>query len=213
MEVTRVNQVLARGAESIIYKIDQWGVPLVLKWRQDKSYLLKDIDLQLRKSRTSRECKMLTVARSLGVPTPAVYSINLNKHMILMDFISGTQFKQLAGDIPRSNLISLSREFGKLIALLHEGDVVHGDPTTSNIIVDENSRMWIVDFGLSEMNATIEMKGVDLHLIHRALETTHWDLQETMLDATLEGYVEVLGNTAEPPLSRMKDIRERGRYH
>jgi TP53 regulating kinase-like protein len=213
MEVTRVNQVLARGAESIIYKIDQWGVPLVLKWRQDKSYLLKDIDLQLRKSRTSRECKMLTVARSLGVPTPAVYSVNLNKHMILMDFISGTQFKQLAGDIPRSNLISLSREFGKLIALLHEGDVVHGDPTTSNIIVDENSRMWIVDFGLSEMNATIEMKGVDLHLIHRALETTHWDLQETMLDATLEGYVEVLGNTAEPPLSRMKDIRERGRYH
>jgi len=213
MEVTKVNQVLARGAESIIYKIDQWGVPLVLKWRQDKSYLLKDIDLQLRKSRTSRECKMLTVARSLGVPTPAVYSVNLNKHMILMDFISGTQFKQLAGDIPRSNLISLSRELGKLIALLHEGDVVHGDPTTSNIIVDENSRMWIVDFGLSEMNATIEMKGVDLHLIHRALETTHWDLQETMLDATLEGYVEVLGNTAEPPLSRMKDIRERGRYH
>jgi len=156
---------------------------------------------------------MLTVARLLGVPTPAVYSVNLNKHMILMDFISGTQFKQLAGDTPRSNLISLSREFGKLIALLHEGDVVHGDPTTSNIIVDENSRMWIVDFGLSEMNATIEMKGVDLHLIHRALETTHWDLQETMLDATLEGYVEVLGNTAELPLSRMKDIRERGRYH
>lgn len=208
-----MNQVLARGAESIIYKIDQWGVPLVLKWRQDKSYLLKDIDLYLRKSRTSRECKMLTVARSLGVPTPAVYSVNLNKHMILMDFISGTQFKQLAGDIPRSNLISLSREFGKLIALLHEGDVVHGDPTTSNVIVNENSRMWIVDFGLSEMNATIEMKGVDLHLIHRALETTHWDLQETMLDATLEGYVEVLGNTAEPTLSRMKDIRERGRYH
>jgi len=213
MEATKVNQILARGAESIIYKMDQWGVPVVLKWRQGKSYLLKDIDLQLRKSRTSRECKMLTVSRSLGVPTPAVYSVNLNNHMILMDFISGTQFKILAGDIPRSNLISLSREFGKLIALLHEGDVVHGDPTTSNVIVDENFRMWIVDFGLSEMNATIEMKGVDLHLIHRALETTHWDIQETMLDATLEGYVEVLGNKAEPSLSRMKDIRERGRYH
>lgn len=208
-----MNQILARGAESVIYKMDQWGIPVVLKWRQGKSYLLKDIDLQLRKSRTSRECKMLTVSRSLGVPTPAVYSVNLNNHMILMDFISGTQFKILAGDIPRSNLISLSREFGKLIALLHEGDVVHGDPTTSNVIVDENFRMWIVDFGLSEMNATIEMKGVDLHLIHRALETTHWDIQETMLDATLEGYVEVLGNKAEPSLSRMKDIRERGRYH
>jgi TP53 regulating kinase-like protein len=133
--------------------------------------------------------------------------------MILMDFISGTQFKQLAGQIPRSNLISLSHRFGKLIAFLHEGNVVHGDPTTSNVIVDDKSRMWIVDFGLSEMNATTEMKGVDLHLIHRALETTHWDLQETMLDATLEGYIEVLGDTAELTLSRMKEIRERGRYH
>lgn len=208
-----MKQLLARGAESVIYKIEQWGSPFALKWRQGKSYLLKDIDLQLRKSRTNRECKMLTVSRTLGVPTPAVYSVNLDKHMILMDFISGTQFKQLARQIPRSNLIALSRGFGKLIAILHEGNVVHGDPTTSNVIIDDNSRMWIIDFGLSEMNATTEMKGVDLHLIHRALETTHWDLQEIMLDATLEGYVEVLGNTAEPILSRMKEIRERGRYH
>jgi TP53 regulating kinase-like protein len=208
-----VKQVLARGAESVIFKIEQWGLPFILKWRQAKSYLLKDIDSHLRKSRTSRECKMLTVSRSLGVPTPAVYSVDLDKHMIMMDFISGTQFKQLAGQISRSDLISLSRGFGKLIALLHEGNVVHGDPTTSNVIVDDKSRMWIVDFGLSEMNATLEMKGVDLHLIHRALETTHWDLQETMLDSTLEGYVDILGRTAEPILSRMKEIRERGRYH
>ena len=208
-----MKQVLARGAESVIYKMDQWGVPYVLKWRQSKPYLLPDIDIQLRKSRTSRECKMLTVSRTLGVPTPAVYSVDLNKHIITMDFISGTQFKELAGKLPRSTLISLSYGFGKLIATLHEGDVVHGDPTTSNVIVDEKSRMWLVDFCLSEMNATTEMKGVDLHLIHRALETTHWDNQETMLDATLEGYVEVLGKVAEPTLSRMKEIRERGRYH
>jgi TP53 regulating kinase-like protein len=156
---------------------------------------------------------MLTISRSLGVPTPAVYSVDLDRHMIMMDFISGTQFKQLAGQISRADLISLSRGFGKLIALLHEGNVVHGDPTTSNVIVDDKSRMWIVDFGLSEMNATLEMKGVDLHLIHRALETTHWDLQETMLNSTLEGYVDILGRTAEPTLSRMKEIRERGRYH
>ena len=208
-----MKELLAKGAESIIYKIDQWGSPFVLKWRQGKSYLLKDIDSQIRKSRTNRECKMLTVSRILGVPTPAVYSVNLDKHMIVMDFIPGTQFKQLAGEISRSNLISLSHRFGKLIAILHDGKVVHGDPTTSNVIVDDKSHMWIVDFGLSEMNASTEMKGVDLHLIHRALETTHWDLQEIMLDATLEGYVEVLGKAAEPTLSRMKEIRERGRYH
>ena len=120
---------------------------------------------------------------------------------------------QLAGQIPQSDLSFLSNRFGQLIALLHKGNVVHGDPTTSNVIIDDKSRLWIVDFGLSDTNATLEMKGVDLHLIHRALETTHWDLQENMLEATLEGYIDVLGDAAEPILSRMKEIRERGRYH
>ena len=181
-----MKQVLARGAESVIYKVEHWGSIYVLKWRQSKPYLLQDIDSYLRKSRTSKECKMMTVSRSLGVPTPAVYSVDLNEHTILMDFIPGTQFKQLAGQVSQTDLVTLSRSFGRLIALLHDGNVVHGDPTTSNVIVDERSRLWIVDFGLSETNATVEMKGVDLHLIYRAFETTHWDIQETMLEATLE---------------------------
>ncbi len=63
------------------------------------------------------------------------------------------------------------------------------------------------------MNATVEMKGVDLHLIHRALETTHWDLQEFMLEATIKGYSETLGDESKDILSRMEEIRERGRYH
>ena len=104
-------------------------------------------------------------------------------------------------------------KFGQSIALLHKGNIVHGDPTTSNLIIDSNSDLWLVDFGLSEMNATVEMKGVDLHLIHRALETTHWDLQENMLEATIKGYSDILGEEAGEVLSRMKEIRERGRYH
>jgi TP53 regulating kinase-like protein len=205
--------MLARGAESIIFKIEQWGQSYVLKWRQSKSYLLNEIDTQLRRARINRECKMLTFSRTLGVPTPAVYSVDLHNHTILMDFIDGTQFKQLAGQVPTPELISMCHEFGQLIALLHSGNVVHGDPTTSNVIVDNDAKLWLVDFGLSEMNATLETKGVDLHLIHRALETTHWDLQETMLESTLEGYINVQGDSAEPVLSRMKEIRERGRYH
>jgi TP53 regulating kinase-like protein len=156
---------------------------------------------------------MLTISRALGVRTPAVYSVDLHNHTIMMDFIDGKQFKEIAGQVSKHELVSLSREFGNIIANLHIGNVVHGDPTTSNVIVDKNNKLWLVDFGLSEMNATIETKGVDLHLIQRALETTHWDLQETMLRATLEGYSEVYGNQAEPILSRMREIRERGRYH
>jgi len=206
-------ETLALGAESVIFRVSRWGRQLVLKWRQTKPYLLKEIDSQLNKTRTSRECKMLTVARSLGVPTPTVYSVDLLNHTILMDYIEGIQFKQLANTLSSNRLKEICHQFGHLIAVLHRGDMVHGDPTTSNLIVDSKSKLWIVDFGLSEMNATTEMKGVDLHLIRRALETTHWDLEETMLEATLDGYLDTLGDDANDAISRMSEIRERGRYH
>jgi len=205
--------VLALGAESVIFKIERWNQAFVLKSRQAKPYLLEEIDSLLRKTRTARECRTLIIARTLGVRTPAVYSVDLNNYTILMDFIEGTQFKLLAEKLPERQLTRLCFKFGESIAYLHEGEVVHGDPTTSNVIVDNQLRLWLIDFGLSEMNATVEMKGVDLHLIRRALETTHWDRQESMLNATIEGYVAVLGDSAEDPLSRMNEIRERGRYH
>ncbi|MCJ7817796.1 MAG: Kae1-associated serine/threonine protein kinase [Candidatus Thorarchaeota archaeon] len=208
-----MEELIARGAESVILKVERWNQYFVLKWRQSKPYLFTDIDAQLRKTRTSRECKMLSVARSLGVRTPAVYAVNLDSYTILMDYIDGTQFKQLVNTLTENQLKEFCLKFGQLIALLHKGDVVHGDPTTSNLIIDSKSQLWLVDFGLSEMNATVEMKGVDLHLIHRALETTHWDLQENMLQSTIKGYTDTLGDDAKDILSRMEEIRERGRYH
>jgi TP53 regulating kinase-like protein len=207
------NDILALGAESVIYKTQRWNQFFALKWRKAKPYLLEEIDSLLRKTRTSKECKTLTIARELGVRTPAVYSVNLNNYSILMDFIEGTQFKQLVEKLPQNQLIALCQKFGQSIAQLHQGGMAHGDPTTSNVIVDQHLQLWLVDFGLSEMNATVEMKGVDLHLIRRALETTHWDKQEIMLNATIEGYIDTMGKESEDPLSRMNEIRERGRYH
>ncbi len=204
---------IAIGAESIITKVALWDRSFVLKTRPSKPYLIPAIDSSLRASRTSRECKGLNVARSLGVPTPAVHAIDLNDYSILMDYIPGTPLKQVASTLGSTTLGNLCYRFGRIIAKLHRGGMVHGDPTTSNLLITSNEKTWIIDFGLSEMNATVEMKGVDLHLIKRALETSHWDMQENMLSRTIEGYVDELGKEAEPVLERMDAIRERGRYH
>ena len=103
----KVEELIARGAESVILKIERWNQPFVLKWRQSKPYLYPDIDSYLRKTRTSRECKMLSVARTLGVRTPAVYAVNLDDYTILMDYIEGTQFKQLVNTLAENKLIEL----------------------------------------------------------------------------------------------------------
>ena len=206
-------ELLTLGAESQIFRVEQWGRILIMKIRPKKLYLLNEIDRLLRASRTNRECKMLTEARSLGVPTPAVHSVDIKNYSIIMDFIEGIRFKEKIKDLGRNQIQENCEAFGKLIALLHRNDIVHGDPTTSNLIIDNSRKLWMIDFGLSEKNATIEMKGVDLHLIQRTYETTHWEKQDFMLEATIEGYVSALKDDAEAVLRRMGEIRERGRYH
>ncbi len=206
-------ELWALGAESKIIRAVWQERPVAIKSRVVKPYLLADIDELLRRQRTARECKMLTYARSLGIPTPAVYFIDRRNNAIVMDFIEGEQLKEVAQHADIALLEQLCSKFGTMIGYLHRGKVVHGDPTTSNVIVDPMGKLWMVDFGLAEWNATVEMMGVDLHLVHRALETTHWDRQDTMLDAFLEGYSSVMGAAAAAVLSRMEEIRERGRYH
>ena len=205
--------ILALGAESKIVKITRFDQSFVLKIRPKKPYLLTEIDNALRSSRTARECKTLTIARTLGIPTPTVHSVDLLSHTIMMDYIEGQTLKDVLKKAGKDEIRKLCFRFGQIIALLHQGDVVHGDPTSSNVIVGNDSKLWMIDFGLAEFNATVEMKGVDLHLIRRAFETTHWDNQEIMLSATIEGYRDVLGLKADSVLKRMEEIRERGRYH
>ena len=205
--------IIALGAESTLYRLQHWNRVLAVKWRRKKQYLLPAIDASLRRARTTRECKMLTVVRSLGVRTPAVYSLDLDECSITMDFINGIQLKQFIEREALPEATRFCKEFGDILARLHEAGIVHGDPTTSNLIVDEHSRLWFIDFGLSETNASVEMKGVDIHLVRRALETTHWDVQNELLQSFLEGYKSRSGTDAEPVLARMDEIRERGRYH
>ncbi|MHA1770947.1 MAG: KEOPS complex kinase/ATPase Bud32, partial [Candidatus Thorarchaeota archaeon] len=75
-------ELWAIGAESQILRTTLWGRPVIIKSRVVKPYLLADIDTLLRKQRTARECKMLTYARSLGIPTPAVYSVDRRNNAI-----------------------------------------------------------------------------------------------------------------------------------
>jgi TP53 regulating kinase and related kinases len=61
---------------------------------------------------------------------------------------------------------------------MHDADVVHGDLTTSNIMVRSPkvvSDIVLIDFGLGMMQPTVEDKAVDLYVLERAFLSTHPD--------------------------------------
>ncbi|MBN1134329.1 MAG: Kae1-associated kinase Bud32 [Methanosarcinaceae archaeon] len=187
---------LASGAEAKV--ILDHG--MVIKERVPKRYRLKELDERIRKERTRAEARLMSEARRHGVPTPIIYDIE--DFTIVMEFIQGESLKNIINP-------ELSERVGELIGRLHSGGIIHGDLTTSNMIL-HNERIYLIDFGLAFVDRTIEAQGVDLHVLFQTFESTH-DQHVELIDAVGKGYRRIFRD-ADDVLKRVKEIEKRGRY-
>lgn len=84
---------------------------------------------------------------------------------------------------------------GVQLAKLHLADIIHGDLTTSNMILRPRTptpELVLIDFGLSYVSNLVEDKAVDLYVLERAFSSTHPD-SELFFAGVLEAYANGLG--------------------
>ena len=75
---------------------------------------------------------------------------------------------------------------GEAVGKMHDADIVHGDLTTSNIMIREvysggggistmpkTQEVVLIDFGLATIQTLMEDKAVDLYVLERAFLSTH----------------------------------------
>ncbi len=205
--------LIKKGAEANLY-LEEWhGRKVILKRRIPKRYRLPTLDLEIRNQRTVYEPQIIHEAKEAGVPTPTVYMVNTADTTIIMEFIEGKQVKQILNNLPRKGRLRLCRHIGNLIGRLHGHGIVHGDLTTSNMILTPHSRVVFLDFGLSERSKSLEARGVDLHLMKRALQSTHFSYAKECFNEVMTGYAEASSEAeAEKVLKKIKEIEQRGRY-
>jgi TP53 regulating kinase-like protein len=202
-----------KGAEANLYLAEWHGRRAVLKKRVRKEYRPQKLDAQIRRFRTIHEPQLMHEAKRAGVPTPMIFLVDVKNTTIIMEYIDGKQVKQLLNAISEAERQRLCFRVGQLIARLHERGLIHGDLTTSNMIVSSDGRVFFVDFGLGDRSGEIEAKGVDLHLMKRALESTHYEFAETCFKSVLAGYESALGAGAmKSVLDKIREIERRGRY-
>lgn len=121
--------------------------------------------------------------------------------------------KEALPSMGRSELRRTCRHVGSLIGHLHSGGIVHGDLTTSNMILRQGAKLFFIDFGLSDYSRELEAKGVDLLLMSRAFKSTHFALHSKAFAAVVDGYQEALGkDDTQLVLKKMHEIETRGRY-
>jgi len=130
-----------------------------------------------------------------------------------MEFIDGKQVKQLLEEVSGSERRELCIRIGRLIGRLHRHGIVHGDLTTSNMILDSDNKIFLVDFGLGEKSRDLEARGVDLHLLKRGLQSTHFKVAEECFSRVIEGYSDIVEpSTVDKVLRKIREIEIRGRY-
>jgi len=203
-------KILHQGAESKIYSDEIDGQKVLVKDRIKKNYRLNQIDDKIRKERTREEIKLLTEARKNGVPTPKIISADEKDNKIIMEFIDGERIKEYLQKVNEKEVEKVSLEIGKLIGKLHSSGIIHGDLTTSNMIL-KGDQIYFIDFGLGSFSTRIENQGVDLNLLKQALKSTHFKILKTSWFNILKGYRQEY-KKAEEVIRRIEKIEKRARY-
>ena len=203
-------KIIYQGAEAKICKSKYMGFDIIKKRRINKSYRIEEIDTRLISYRTKEESKLMTEARIHGVSVPIIFDVDLSNGIITMEYLNGKRIKDILNVLSEKERCSICRMIGESIAKFHNNDIIHGDITTSNMILQDD-RIHFIDFGLGEKNSEIEAKGVDLHVLMEAIESTH-SRYSNCFGYVLEGYKKELKDDANLVIKKIEEIVKRGRY-
>eukprot|EP01135_Chromosphaera_perkinsii_P005885 Nk52_evm18s370 gene=Nk52_evmTU18s370 len=200
MEIQGDSVLLKQGAESRVYTAPFLNhEKVVVKHRFKKSYRLPALDMKITRSRTLSEVKTMVRLMKAGIRVPTVYFVDMKTSCIYMEYFedSQTMKEAIINASAKKDAVemhnALAVEIGKVLKLMHAADIIHGDLTTSNILVlhqpgDKRTfTLALIDFGLSSVSRLAEDKAVDLYVLERAFLSTHPN-SEKMFKKILEEY-------------------------
>ncbi|OAX37736.1 hypothetical protein K503DRAFT_792805 [Rhizopogon vinicolor AM-OR11-026] len=211
--------------------------PVLLKYRFHKRYRHPSLDTSLTRQRIAGESRALMRCMKSGVNVPGIRMVDVNEGVLGIEWIEGKSVRQLlpggaeledideleemdeVEDTDATDALveyGVSRDalmdmIGVEIAKMHSSDVIHGDLTTSNMMLKEKTRdLILIDFGLAYYSTLVEDKAVDLYVLERAFASTHPD-SEPLFSGVLAAYEKRMGKNWVPIKRRLDDVRLRGR--
>ncbi|KAJ8607969.1 hypothetical protein MRB53_039973 [Persea americana] len=235
-------QLITQGAEAHLYKTTFLSAsrPVALKIRPKKQWRHAILDKRLTRSRILAEARVLAKCLREDVRVPAVLALDADDGWLIVEWIHGVTVKQALRERKANastgtketggedmELRALLRRVGAAVGKLHAAGIIHGDLTTSNMMVEpqvpqqqEESRdklvpgalageIVLIDFGLATQAVQEEERAVDLYVLERAFGSTH-PREEALFGEVLAAY-EKSYKGARITLKRLEDVRMRGR--
>ncbi|XP_046973413.1 EKC/KEOPS complex subunit TP53RK [Vanessa cardui] len=229
-------KILKQGAEAKLYICNYLGKPTLIKERFKKNYRHPDLDLTITKERIKNEARSIVRCKTAGIRTPTLYLVDFERRRIYMehfqnsitvkDFIINFSKLNISKDVTPNSLDVYACKIGQTVRKLHDNNIIHGDLTTSNMLLVEktlsnvvddskwlhhdNVEIVMIDFGLSFIDSSTEDKGVDLYVLERALISTHNDYPD-LFNKIFDAYKSFSKNNIKEIIAKYEDVRARGR--
>lgn len=194
-------KIMARGSEAVLYESGD----TVIKDREKKRYRIEELDNSLRKSRTRSEFNILKRCSAEGLSVPKPIKVSEEGYKLYMERLDG---KMLKNDFSLKSL----EEVAVMAAKMHKKDIIHGDLTTSNVMIVKG-RPYLIDFGLGFMSKKDEDKATDIFLVKEALKAKHTSVYAEAYEAFYKTYKREYGKEFKGIESHLKDIERRRRYY
>ena len=227
--------LITQGAEALLYRTSFLtpSTPAALKIRLPKPWRHPALDARLTRQRVLAEARVLLKCAREGVAVPAVLGVGCEEGWVAVEWVEGGTVKEavrgrVVGDEEGAEaaMKDLMRRIGGAVGKLHSVGVVHGDLTTSNMMLRRRKggedggeevtgnaalagEIVLIDFGLAVQTVQEEDRAVDLYVLERAFGSTH-PREEGMFGELLEGY-RVAFKGSKGTLRRLEDVRMRGR--
>lgn len=153
---------------------------------------------------------MLSKSKDAGVRSPYLYFLDALHYELIMEFIEGVSLKDVLSS-------DLAFRIGQYVGSLHSKNIVHGDLTTSNFILDRNSRknsdLVMIDFGLSFFSERLEDMASDLRMFKEVLSSMHHEIYSYAYSSFVDAYLSSSHTErAKKTLKKVREIERRGRY-
>ncbi|KAL4611811.1 hypothetical protein ACB092_08G152600 [Castanea dentata] len=208
--------LLKQGAEARGFESNFVGRRSVIKERFSKKYRHPTLDSKITLKRLNAvRSQVLTKARRLGVSTPVLYSVDPVLHTLTFEYVEGPSVQDIllefgSHGIIEERLDDIALQIGDAVGKLHDGGLIHGDLTTSNMLLKSGTnQLVLIDFGLSFTSTLPEDKAVDLYVLERALLSMHCSCGNVM-DRILAAYRKSSKQWSST-LNKLAQVRQRGR--
>ncbi|MEM0363266.1 MAG: Kae1-associated kinase Bud32 [Sulfolobaceae archaeon] len=206
-------RLIKRGSESNIYEGYFLGIHAIFKERIRKSYRHPYLDHKINYERTILEAKVIYTALKNDINVPAVLFIDPDNYLLVMEYIEGKLLSELIPKLDEDELKKTGEEIGELVGKIHKIGIAHGDLTPNNMIKNSvDSKIFLIDFGLTKKSNDIEDLAMDIHTFLRSLESTFPDYKDILYESFISGYRRIIGGKISEILNLVREIRMRGRY-